>query len=202
MSSMRDPTFGKTATAMLAVFLFAGWSRIGAEQPQQFRAVLVHGDAVARPFLIEEKASARCLWFFTYNFYSQLEGQPKESDVPTVTLSFLTSEEWAELKAATPELGQASPWDAAAFHTRVHLALPDGQPHVQYQKPYDAGFVSRMQLQVAAEPYLARHRIPTRRTKDGTPVVRRFSDSELHAAVAALRAAGLDAMPECTLLGG
>jgi hypothetical protein len=202
MSSMRDPTFGTTATGALAVFLFAGLSQIGAQRTQQFRAVLVHGEAVARPFLIEEEASAACLWFFTYNFYSQLESQPKESGVPTVTLSFLTREEWAELKAATLERAHASPWDAAAFHTRVHLALPDGQPHVQYQKPRDAGFVSRMQLHTAAEPYLARHSIPTRRTKDGTPVVRRFSDSELHAAVAALRAAGLDAKPECIVMGG
>ena len=172
-----------------------------AQTPRSvFRAVMVHGDAVPVAFLIHDEAAAGCLWFFTYNFYEKLAALPPATTTATVVLSFFTA---AELPESSGDQSLAAAQVApgrATFHTRVHLAKPDEPVHLQFRKAREGQFLSRMELHSAAEPYLARHGIPTRLDADGAPLVRRFAREEMRTARTTLDRNIGSSMPACTIL--
>lgn len=149
-----------------------------AAQAQVFHAVLVHGDGIGQPVLVDDRRIASCAWVYTYNLYSELAAQTPQPG-PAITLSFFSVLDWERIVEHESHPVDSLTAARATFHTRLILSPTGGLPHVQFKKPWDADFVSRMTLESLAEPWLAALRIPTRVDASGNPVVREFSADRL-----------------------
>jgi hypothetical protein len=175
--------------------LFSAAPREGVAQ--QFRAVLVHGDGLERPTVIDQDGVAMCLWFFTYNFFVRREGTP-DGESGAVTLSFLTDDQWGTYAGQPERLGAVL--SAAEFHTRL-IVLRNGLAHVEYKKPRDDGFVARMQLHPSAEVFLASYGIPTRLGPLGGPALLPLRAGDVATAEANLADDLGNALPNCRKMG-
>lgn len=162
----------------------------------RFRAAVVYGDGIETPLVLQEDtAVARCFWWFTYNFYASRATGTYDGG-PAATISFLTPDEWQA--AGERGGGPLVPASWTGFHTRLLLAPLTDSIVVQYRKPRDAGFETRLHLLPSAEPYFALRGIPTRLDGEGRPLVREFSAQELTTLRAELlRNLGGDYLPEC-----
>lgn len=170
-------------------------------QSSAFASVLVHGGGLTEPVLIDDPGVAACLWGFTYNFYSTRTTQPQPG-LPAVTLSFFTRDVWTELVANSTYSVESVTSARATFHTRIFLAPlgAEAMPHVQFKKPRDSTFISRMTLLEAAEPFLAGYGIPTRVSAAGDPIVRQFPLQDIEAARAELSGMFGTRMPVCAAI--
>jgi hypothetical protein len=169
----RIPVLGALAISCVCVSQLSGQSPAA-----QFRAAMVHGAGVEQPFILHEDAwAAQCLWFFTYNFYSSQSTAILPDTVAAVTISFINEPEWQEWQGRSSRRSGTDDVPTASWHTRIALAPLNAPVSVQFQKPTSPGFVTRIHLHSAAEPYLALRAIPTRRDTLGRPLVRQY-DSE------------------------
>ena len=152
----------------------------GQSSAGQFRAALIHGAGVERSFILHDDAwAAQCLWFFTYNFYASQSTAILSDTVASVTISFIDEQAWQEWNAMSSRRSDADDVPNATWHTRIALAPLNGPVPVQFQKPTSPGFVTRIQLHSAAEPYLALRGIPTRRDTLGRPLIRKYQSEDL-----------------------
>ena len=145
---------------------------------QTLRAVIVHGSAVEREFLIEDpEVAARCLWGATYNM--QGEGPAAlRSDAPQVTLSFLTDSYWNAVEGEIAETGIKPAHKQTGFHTRVTLAVGGIPAYVESSKR-GVPFGYAHGLLPTGQYILSLYGIPTMVDSIGRPVVREFTDAEL-----------------------
>lgn len=75
--------------------------------------------------------------------------------------------------------------------------MDDRLPHVQYKKPSDEWFVTRMRLHAAAEVYLASYSVPTRPGPSGHPEILQVSAAAIQDAHATLSEMLGDHRPHC-----
>jgi len=163
---------------------------------QEFREAIVHGDGLEQPLRIDQEGIPMCLWFFTYNFGGGPDRPSGDLTDRTVTLSFLTHEASLRMRDQPQD---AAPGEAG-FHPRL-LVHADRVPHVQYRKPRDDGFVSRMRMLDAAEVFLATYSIPTRLGASGLPEVLDLSAVQIEVARATLEETFGGALPACRQMG-